>query len=146
MVLSLEPETQGFQNSGTNFPTLWKCRKQLGFGWKGLLFDRFLVLWPWVASLELESNHPTCPSHTRSSSLIRQLYLDSRVKELLFTPFHFEHGQPLALFPVAHLGLGSFSTAILHTVHQPRVMPGVCRAAPVQAWFEAARRLSCSYQ
>ena len=39
MVPSLELETLGFQNSGTNFPVLRKHRKQLGFGWKGLLFD-----------------------------------------------------------------------------------------------------------
>ena len=48
----------------------------------------FLVLWTWVASLELESKPSTRPSHTRSSSLVRQLYPDSRVKELLFHTFH----------------------------------------------------------
>ena len=48
----------------------------------------FLVLWPWVASLELESKPSTCPSHMRLSSLVRQLYLNSRVKELLFHTLH----------------------------------------------------------
>ena len=101
---------------------------------------------PWVASLELESNPFILLATTRSPSLIRKLYPDSRVKELHLHAFRFEHGQPLVLFPVAHLGLGSFSTVTLHTVHQPRVMPGVCRVAPVQVWFEATRRLSHSYQ
>ena len=101
---------------------------------------------PWVASLELESKPVVLVLHTRSPSLIRKLYLDSRVKELHLRTFCFEHGQPLVPFPVAHLGLGSFSTITLCTVHQPRVMPGVCRAAPIQAWSEATRRLSHSYQ
>src|SRR4029434_7560891 len=43
---------------------------------------------PWVASLELESKTSTCPSHTRSPSLIRKLCLDSRVKELHLHTFH----------------------------------------------------------
>ena len=60
---------------------------------------------PWVASLELESNHLTRPSHTRSPSLIRKLYPDSRVKELSFTPFTFVDSQPLVPCSVAHLGL-----------------------------------------
>ena len=49
----------------------------------------------------------------RLSSLIRQLYPDSRVKELPLRTFRFEHGQPLAPFPVAHLGLGPSSTVTL---------------------------------
>ena len=96
-------------------------------------------------SLELKSKPIVLVLHTRSPSLIRKLYPDSRVKELHLRAFCFKHGQPLAPFPVAHLGFGSFSTVTLHTVHQPKVMPGVCRVAPVQVWFEATRRLSRSY-
>ena len=80
---------------------------------------------PWVASLELESNHLTCPSHMRSPSLIRKLYPDSRVKELLLHTFRFEHGQPLVLFPVAHLGLGSCTYLALY-LYILYTSPGSC--------------------
>ena len=40
VVPSLEPETLCFQNSGTNFPALWKHWNQPGFGQKGSLFDK----------------------------------------------------------------------------------------------------------
>ena len=80
---------------------------------------------PWVASLELESNHLTCPSHTCSPSLIRKLYPDSRVKELFLCTFRFEHGQPLALFPVAHLGLGD-CTYIAPYLYVLYTSPGSC--------------------
>ena len=73
----------------------------------------FVLGSPWVASLELESKPLYLSIHTHLSSLIRQLYPDSRVKELPLHIFRFEHSQPLVLFPVAHSGLGSFSTVTL---------------------------------
>ena len=80
---------------------------------------------PWVTSLELESNHLLVHHTTCLSSLIRQLYLDSRVKELLLHTFHFKHGQPLALFPVAHLGLGD-CTYLAPYLYVLYTSPGSC--------------------
>ena len=83
----------------------------------------FLVFWPWVASLELKSNHLTCPSHTRSSSLIRQLYPDFRVKELHLHRFMFINGQPLVPCSVTHFGLS------ISSHHYPYILytsPGSC--------------------
>ena len=60
---------------------------------------------PWVASLELKSNHLTRPSHTCSPSLIRKLHPDSGVKELHLHHFTFFNSQSLVPGPVAHLGL-----------------------------------------
>ena len=64
---------------------------------------------PWVASLELKSNHLLVHHIMHLSSLIRQLYLDSRVKELHLHRFTFLNGQSLVPGPVAHLGLVTFS-------------------------------------
>ena len=82
-----------------------------------------VVLWVFalrVVSLELESTHLLVVYHTLFPSLIKELYLDSRVKELCFKPFMFMHSQPLAPFPVAHFGLGVFSTCsyMYHTPAQ----------------------------
>ena len=44
VVPSLEPETLGFRNSGTDFPTLRKHQKQPGFGLKGSLFDSLITV------------------------------------------------------------------------------------------------------
>ena len=83
----------------------------------------FLVLWPWVASLELESKPSTRPSHTCSSSLVRQLYPDSRVKKLHLHHFTFFNGQSLALGPVAHLGLVVSSYLLPYVLY---TSPGLC--------------------
>ena len=97
----------------------------------------FLVLWPWVASLELESKPSTCPSHTCSPSLIRKLYLDSRVKELLLCTFCFEHGQPLVPFPVAHLGLGN-CTYLAPYLYVLYTSPGSCLVSEDQCPFKSS--------
>jgi len=54
---------------------------------------------PRVVSPELESNI-LLRSTTHSSSLIRQLYPDSRVKELLLRTLRFVHGQPFSAIPI----------------------------------------------
>ena len=95
---------------------------------------------PWIASPELKSNHLTCPSHTCSPSLIRKLYLDSRVKELLLHTFHFEHGQPSAPFPVAHLGLGS-CTYLAPYLYILYTSPGSCLVSEGQHPFKSGSNL-----
>jgi len=79
---------------------------------------------PRVVSPELESNI-SLHSTTRSSSLIRQLYLDSRVKELHLHTLRFVHGQPFSAIPVVLRHWEFLAPHPLHTVHQPRVVPGV---------------------
>ena len=91
---------------------------------------------PWVASLELESKPSTCPSHTRSPSLIRKLYPDSRVKELPLCTFRFEHSQPLVPFPVAHLGLGD-CTYIAPYLYVLYTSPGSCLVSEGQRPFKS---------
>ena len=76
----------------------------------------------------------------RSSSLIRKLYPDSRVKELLLRTFCFEHGQPLVPFPVAHLGLG----VCTYLVPLPYVLytsPGLCLVSEGQHPFKSGSDL-----
>jgi len=83
-----------------------------------------LVSSPRVVSPELESK-PLLRSTTHSSSLIRQLYPDSRVKELLLHTLRFVHGQPFSAVPVVLRHWEFLAPHPLRTVHQPRVMPGV---------------------
>ena len=75
-----------------------------------------------------------------SPSLIRKLYPDSRVKELLLHTFHFEHGQPVALFPVAHLGLGDciYLAAYLYVLY---TSPGLCLVSEGQHPFKSGLNL-----
>ena len=98
-----------------------------------------LVL-PWVTSLELESNHLLVLHTTHSPSLIRKLYLDSRVKELLLHTFCFEHGQPLVLFPVAHLGLGD-CTYLAPYLYILYTSPGSCLVSEGQRLFKSGSNL-----
>ena len=88
---------------------------------------------PWVTSLELESNHLTCPSHTRSPSLIRKLYPDSRVKELHLHRFMFFDGQSLVPGPVAHLGLVISSYSLPYVLY---TSPGSCLVSVGQLPFK----------
>ena len=83
----------------------------------------FVLGSPWVASLELKSKPSYLSIHTRSSSLIRQLYLDSRVKELRLHRFTFLDGQSLVLGPVAHLGLVVSSYLLPYVLY---TSPGLC--------------------
>ena len=93
----------------------------------------FLVLWPWVTSLELKSKPSTCPSHTRSSSLVRQLHPDSRVKELHLHRFMFFDGQSLVPGPVAHLSLVISSYSLPYILY---TSPGLCLVSVGQLPFK----------
>ena len=88
---------------------------------------------PWVASLELESKPIELVLHMCSPSLIRKLYLDSRVKELHLHTFHFEHGQSLVPGPVAHLGLVASSYLLPYILY---TSPGSCLVTVGQLPFK----------
>ena len=79
---------------------------------------------PRVVSPELESK-TLLRSTTRSPSLIRKLYPDSRVKELLLHTLRFVHGQPFSAVPIVLQHWEFLAPRPLRTVHQPRVVPGV---------------------
>ena len=79
---------------------------------------------PRVVSPELESNISLC-STTRSPSLIRKLYPDSRVKELPLHTLRFVHSQPFSTVPIVLRHWEFLAPHPLRTVHQPRVVPGV---------------------
>ena len=79
--------------------------------------------------------------HTmRSPSLIRKLYLDSRVKELSLHTFCFKHGQPLALFPVAHLDLGDCTYLALY-LYILYTSPGSCLVSEGRCPFKSGLNL-----
>ena len=93
----------------------------------------FVLGSPWVASLELESKPSYLSIHTCSSSLIRQLYLDSRVKELHLHHFTFCDGQSLVPGPVAHLGLVISSYSLPYVLY---TSPGSCLVSVGQLPFK----------
>ena len=79
--------------------------------------------------------------HTmRSPSLIRKLYPDSRVKELLLHTFCFEHSQPFVPFPVAHLGLGDCTYLALY-LYILYTSPGLCLVSEGQHPFKSGLNL-----
>jgi len=86
---------------------------------------------PRVVSPELKSNI-LLRSTTRSPSLIRKLYPDSRVKELLLRTLRFVHGQPFSAVPVV-LRHWEFVARPLYVLY---TSPGLCLVSEERCPFK----------